>query len=245
MSDYWSIHLGNKKIKGQILDSGSISEAEESPGLYVWYGVLSLGKADLSERKNVVNALKRQNSRFKSPPLDSVVKGNLGASWSGKLYDQSMDKLIDGLNNSEESGKENSAIRLNRTLDRESTRRFLCCLIDECTPIFSSPLYIGISDNLKRRLTTHINKFRDLSEYSGKMKLKDKPYDLDWEYDDTTSGINFAARAVIAGFRENNLKVCTFPLHHDYDLSDEEIFDLIAAIEFLLNRWSQPILGGK
>ena len=244
MLDSWNIHLKENEIRGQVLSPKDIFKADESPGLYVWYGILNLGNADISERKNVINALKRQNSRFKTPPLDSTVKGNLGSFWSGQLLDQSMDRLMSALSESEEIAREKSAIRLNRTIEHEPTRKLLCSLLDMCTPIFSSPLYIGISDNLRRRLTIHVQKFRVLSEYKS-IKLKDQLFNIDAEEDDATSGINFAARAVIAGFKEDNLKVYTFPLDKNDCLSDEEIFDLIAAIEFLLNRWSRPILGGK
>lgn len=242
----WNINLDGKDFCGQILSPEDLQKASNLPGIYAWHSVMNLGNADVSERKYLTNALKRQNSRFKKPPLDGIFTANLGSQWTGKLLDKSMDNLTDALDDEELSDGKKIAVRLNRTIDNSKARKLLPILLDACSPVFSSPLYIGISDNLRRRLMSHIQNFRQLSEYKNKkIKIKNSLLNLDVEEDDSTSGINFAARAVIAGFKEDSLRVVTFPIIDTDSLAEQEIFDLIASVEFLLNRWNRPILGGK
>lgn len=244
----WSVNWDKVKAQGQVLGFDDISEAPQKPGLYAWYAILGLGKADLAEESQTRRALKRQTSSYKPTPLKGEMIGNLGMRWAGQLPDISMDDISDVLSNTALEDINNNLVqkqrgkRLNCALQEQLTRQALIDLLEECIPVFLPPLYVGVSDNLSRRLRSHVKTFRTVKR-SFQSGVNDPSIDLNSEDTDETSGANFAVRAVRAGFQEDNLRAFVLPVLHIQSLNSLEIRNVIEGAEFLLNHWVRPSLG--
>ncbi len=238
----WSTSWNNFCVEGIILPFDEVSDAPVLPGLYSWYAGLGLGELDIADETQTRSALSKQTSKYKPSSLISEIKGNFGALWKGELLDKSMDKLSFALSNEyleyEEQTQEN---RLNRTLSELSTRKALISNLENCVPVFMSPLYIGISENLRRRLSEHVRIFRAIYDQK-KSGRNDQNYEEE-SLDDF--GNNFAFRAVQRGFKEDNLKVFVLPFEGLEDMTQQQIRDIISSVEFLVNRWSKPSLGER
>ena len=55
----WSANWDKVSARGPILAFDEISDAPKQPGLYAWYAMLGLGKADLENEEQIRRALKR------------------------------------------------------------------------------------------------------------------------------------------------------------------------------------------
>jgi hypothetical protein len=249
----WSVNWEKVNVKGQVFGFDEISDIPPQPGLYAWYANLGLGAADLADEGQTRRALEKQTQKYKPVPLQVEIKGNFGSRWVGKLSDCSMDDLGNALLNQtfddtngegSRSSEKQRGQKLNNALIESATRQALISTLEECIPVFLSPLYVGISDNLQRRLRHHVNEFRVATRTS---KSQDEYFNLDskTELPDQVSETEFAVRAVRAGFKEDNLKVFIFPVQNIENLNSTQIRNVIEGVEFLLNRWVRPSLGVK
>lgn len=242
----WSVVQEEITTQGLILSFSDVFNAPQMPGLYAWYSILGLGNADLIIESQTRSALRRQTSRYKPNALESEVKGNLGARWKGQLADVSMDdlsKLLEGsepeLNQGVSQAKQQRGTRLMQALEDHASRQALVNTLEKSIPMFLSPLYVGISENLNSRLQSHVNAYRSFSKNRSVVTLEEN------ELDDTdeAAGRSFATRAVNAGFKEDNLQVFLLPFENQFDLNPAQIRNVISGVEYLLNRWTKPTLG--
>jgi hypothetical protein len=241
LTSQWTAKWDDTESKGLILAFDEIFNAPQQAGLYAWYAVLGLGEMDILCENQTRTALRKQTKKYTPSPLSGEMRGNLGAKWSGQLFDKSMDNLSQVLSGREISNEESqqSGNGLDRALSNQDSRRLLISSLEACIPVFLSPLYVGISDNLNRRLSEHIRLFRLASRESRKEMIDD-------EYDNQDiCDKNFAFRAVNSGFREDNLKAFILPFDNLENLSKQQIRDVVAATEFLVNRWAKPSLGER
>ncbi|MGB3405328.1 MAG: hypothetical protein WBA77_21770 [Microcoleaceae cyanobacterium] len=245
----WSVNWEKVKVKGKVLGFDEISDAPPQPGLYAWYANLGLGAADLADEGQTRRALEKQTQKYKPVPLQVDIKGNFGSRWVGKLSDSSIDDLGNALLNqtSDNTNSEGShspekqrGQKLCNALAESATRQALISTLEECIPIFLSPLYVGISDNLQQRLQHHVRQFRLVAR-----KSKSQNEYLTSDLDTEASGTEFAMRAVNAKFKEDNLKAFIFPVPNIENLNPTEVRNVIEGVEFLLNRWVRPSLGVK
>lgn len=246
----WAVSWDQVRAEGKILAFDEITEAGSFPGLYAWYSSLGLGAVDLEKEEQTRSALRRQTAKYRPTPLLSEIKGNLGTRWVGELSDTSMNDLVatlsqinlNQIDNSSQSSLQKQGQRINRALSNLKCRKALVKTLEECIPIFLPPLYVGISNNLQRRLQEHISKFRTFS----RNRQQDSEYfidELNEDDNDEISGTIFAARAIKAGFKEDDLRVYVLPFQNLDNLSPTQVRDVIGGVEFLLNRWAKPSLG--
>lgn len=105
--------------------------------------------------------------------------------------------------------------------------------INAVTPMLTSPVYVGISNNLRDRLATHRRTF---DEYAAQTSTPEDRREL-LRRDDS-----FAARAVGSGLTANMLEVYCYPVRAADPLDQRA---MIEAVEYFLNRWHQPPFGRR
>jgi hypothetical protein len=244
----WTVKRESKTVEGLILSFCDIFEAPEQPGLYAWYALIGLGDADLAQEEQTRTALQRQTTKYRPAPMEGEIKGNMGACWRGQLLDTSMDELSSLLQESDDElpqqdqGRTRRGKRLQSALTTLLTRQALIDTLEQAVPMFLPPLYVGMSENLNSRLQSHVAAFRAISR-NRKALVEYEDESSDSEDNDEISGASFAARAVSAGFKEDNLQVFILPFQNCQNLDTSQIRDVIAGVEYLLNRWTKPSLG--
>jgi len=224
-----------------------VGKAPEQPGLYAWYGKLDVGPADWAEHlvdgedlgaRLLRDVLRRHTTRFQNRGLHAEVSSSsFRMKWTGELSDVTTPELAELLTDRLPAGQSPDDRRLlPQALEHAKLREALVTTLQITSPILSSPLYIGVSDNLRRRLGDHVRALYRL------MRSDDRSCDLEPDQRD-----DFASRAHDQGFTDATLEVFTFNLGEllSTDLRGEQLQAVRLAAEFILNRWHRPVLGKK
>jgi|GEM_PF-3321605 len=237
-----------------------IAEVSSSPGIYAWYGTTHIGSADL--RKDVDpegrdhgarrfrESLARHTSRFSPPPLSVSLKSGFRDGWHGYVnsvkFEEHVDMLSSAGGSKAGSGFAYPDKAIDEVLSTEQGRAQLNNLIMASVPIFSAPLYIGKSVNLRNRLAAHV---RALSKFSESVALypdfleKIQRKIADPSSDEISPDVSFAVRAVSAGFSSDHLRVYTLEIEKNSNFRGDSAGSAAEALEWLLNTWNRPILG--
>lgn len=207
----------------KLLKFNEISEdtVESKSGIYAWYYKVSLGTRDIivlteslkdksfQEQSDLVRDFLDRHfyQYFKESDYSAVICGKLMPTFEGSLshVNQGSESLVESIVKNPSSLLE--------------IQRF----ITEISVDFSSPIYIGMADNLKSRLSVHkslIDKFKSESFFNQSFECRDE---------------NFAARIVARKMLTKNLYVAV----HYVD-SDSKIHGML---ENLMNRINYPVLG--
>lgn len=225
-----------------------VARAPQVPGLYAWYVRPSLFKADIKTSciggEDVGQArtravLARHTARFDPPTRKLYGRSSFGGKWRGEMVDQGRQRIRHTLLQKAPGGKTSIEFKIHAATSTESKREYLSNILGAAHPLMAAPLYIGVTNNLRRRLREHSDGFIETKDYCQRIdgylaKLKDQ---IDWRSAD------FAHRAAAAEFSSDNLFVVLLPLESCYDESEHE--DILHAAEWLLNRWYTPPLGRK
>ena len=221
-----------------------VDEAPDRPGLYVWYGRLTVGAADWDERvtksnsiaqKQLLSALKDHSFKFRQQPLQLEALANFSNKWAGLLDSEAPENW-----NDEADGfwSETSANFFSGSTSSNLARKDLLTFLDAAFPIFSSPLYIGLAveQSLRSRLQQHRRKLRSHWESVSR----------DLEYTSRINTKSFAERAIKVGFSPRDLYFYTLHIetNNNEELSEQDT-ELLRSTEWLLNRWANPILGRR
>jgi hypothetical protein len=119
----------------------------------------------------------------------------------------------------------------------EPLRRELVSILQSAQPALAAPLYIGVTNSLRRRLREHVTLYNDLRD-----DVSRNPERLaDLKRATENQRTEFAHRVVAAEFEPENLSVYAWP--YTSSLSQAEIDSLLKSAEWLLNRWYRPTLG--
>jgi hypothetical protein len=220
-------------------------EAPDRPGLYVWYGRLSVGPADWDEslagdnavaQHQILKALRDHSIKYRQQSLKLDAVANFSTRWSGGL-----DPILPENWDNETVGTwtPESAHEIATATASNSLRCDLLSLIGNVFPIFSSPLYIGIAieQSLRSRIKQHRAQLR--RHWENTSRDPDYPSRIN-------QPANFADRAIKVGFSPSDLYFYTLHIEDGYrDKIEGRHDDLLRAAEWLLNRWANPILGKK
>jgi len=222
------------------LDQAEI--APDCPGIYVWYGKLSVGAADWDESLNASNevaqiqllrALRDHSTKHRQQELQVDATANFTTRWSGGLGAI----LPDSWNLEEGTWAVESESKIAKSTSVNTERRDLLDVLGAAFPIFSSPLYIGlaIEQSLRDRLKQHRSQFR---------RHWDKA-SCDPEYPSRiVNPAKFADRAIKVGFSPADLYFFTLHIEDEISTHSESRNErLLRSVEWLLNRWANPILG--
>jgi len=231
----------------------TVSEAPNATGLYAWYASLNAGPKDWemqivdSEDKGIErlrNILRKQTDRFGFRTLETKAIGPFSQTWTGQLNDQTSNVLKDILSSSndtqnQDSNNEKGAPKLQASLESPDSRYLLVKALESASPFLSSPIYIGVAENLNSRLSDHA---RDIKKLTSKVAKDPGARDTLKKL----SKKSFAIRAVVSGFSPANLLVWTFNLDslaEDLEIDTQEHRTVAEAAEWILNRWNRPYLG--
>lgn len=204
----------------------NIHEAPRAEGIYAWYYQPDVTTFDVNKviadikqcnangepEKALVIAeeflLKRIFGYFKYEPYDVVLSGQLMPGFTGRvLNEQTVSKTF-----------------LTKIVSEPERLVPIQQYLKGAAPLFSSPLYIGKSDSLNMRLTTHKNlilKYRTMP--TGALKDEDN--------EDTS----FAKRVVAREIPPERLFVITYEITIGSNIHVD--------MEHIFNRISYPILG--
>jgi hypothetical protein len=136
---------------------------------------------------------------------------------------------------------EDSHLDLLRT---EPPRSVLAGLLSDAAPLFAAPIYIGVTDNLRRRLNDHMGRLQIM--YDARSR-EPEGWESTVDLPTTEDGDNiFPVRAVRAGFAPEHLAVWMMDMSEVSSTLGKRVAKQIAeTAEFTLNRWYRPLLGRK
>ncbi|MCT6736150.1 MULTISPECIES: GIY-YIG nuclease family protein [Rhodococcus] len=228
-----------------MLDVGS---APAAPGIYAWYASFRASPQDWLTRPHDGQdaatdgffQLLREYAGYHEP-LPITLKGSAtyGGAWSGELeLDHGIQTMI--RNNGDapmEVRTEKDRDALADTVNSPEGRRILASVLGQATPVFSSPLYIGITENLRQRLEKHRKDYTHGMEYLSEHPGEEK------ELQAKANG--FGLRAAARGIAMENLEVWVIDLNNDEnrETTDKELKETARSAEWLLHRLFSPVLG--
>lgn len=203
-----------------------LASAPASAGIYAWYYQPAITDFDLNKAIATIAALRDTNRAgaemaaremlhdrlfryFREDSYQAVVEGPLKPTYRGAL----------------EHTFEVSSGLISRIVDQPERLRSIRDILKGSAPIFASPLYIGMSSNLRTRLSTH----KTLIEKYRLMRLKEVQQPRE-------SDAGFAWQVAKREISPDRLFVYTCQTD-----SDDE--DLAVDVENILNRLYYPILG--
>jgi hypothetical protein len=218
-------------------------EAPDRPGLYVWYGRLSVGAADWDEsvagnnsvaQSQLLKALRDHSVKHRQQPLHLDAVANFSTRWSGCLGPV-LPEAWD--NESVGTWSADGEHEVARATSTNSGRCDLLSLLGSVFPLFCSPLYIGlaIDQSLRSRLRQHRTQLR--RHWENASRDPDYPSRI-------FRPANFADRAIKVGFSPADLYFHTLHIEDGVGAPlDGHNAQLLRSAEWLLNRWANPILG--
>lgn len=204
----------------------NIHEAPRAEGIYAWYYQPDVTTFDVNkviadikqcnangepEKALVIGEeflLKRIFGYFKYEPYDVVLSGQLMPSFTGRvLNEQTVSKTF-----------------LTKIVSEPERLVPIQQYLKGAAPLFSSPLYIGKSDSLNMRLTTHKN-----------LILKYRTMPTGALNDEDNEDTSFAKRVVAREIPPERLFVITYEITVGNNIHVD--------MEHIFNRISYPILG--
>lgn len=222
-----------------------VSRAPDSPGLYAWYGSLALFPADYKDDivggvnfgiSRLRESLARHTARFDPRPRRLSGRSEFGARWRGQLQDSGRAAIRSKIIRPDASSAGiDSSIRT-ATSD-ETLRKELVSLLQGAQPTLAAPLYIGVTNSLRRRLREHVDLYNELKDAI----LRDPDRLADLKRSIENERTDFAHRLVAAEFEPENLSVFAWP--YTTSLSSAKTDSILRSAEWLLNRWHRPLLG--
>lgn len=199
--------------------------APTEPGIYAWYLNTELRTADLNDNHATKTNLFRIFNQLKLPNFDIEARGNLSLHLKGTLAHSTVGS---------EDGPEFSSL-VENILQNEDSRKLFATILKQSTPHLMSPLYIGVTNNIRRRLKDHKN---DIDNF--RKIIKTRVYDAQAEEPKQ----KFALEIVKRGIPNRYLHVFV-STNFDYKGSLEEERKAAEAVETILNRLFYPIFGRR
>jgi len=265
-----------------FLSIDDVSSLPERPGVYVWYVIPQIGRKDYEQQQGPLGvdtgnqSLRRLLYDFsvKLRPRDLKTSSQTSfrdmwrGSLSADLYDSSIAKLLADEFDRDSFHYPGAAV--DKTMRSASCRRALVENIRAVAPFFWTPVYIGMSSNLRVRVTQHTKAIRQLydsvyeqaidDERKSKLanfierteellcKLQASEMNADTSEDREDLGkrekedldTHFAARYVGAGLRPSQAIIAYKSTEGE---TIEESIAIAQTLEWLLNTWNRPLFG--
>jgi hypothetical protein len=209
-----------------------ISGIPQEPGIYAWYYSPEITDYDLDLAIKTINELKQNDQQdsalkliehfleknifkyFKEEPYQVFIEGSLKPNYEGYIeHKPSISKSL-----------------VSRILDEPERLETVRNLVQSSAPNFASPIYIGMSDKLGKRLKQHkklIEKYRSEIDFQGNVKKDLKNQD------------NIDQSFAMEVCRRNILPTQLFVVINIIADNGKRYID----IENILNRIHYPLLG--
>ncbi|WP_408837884.1 GIY-YIG nuclease family protein [Aeromonas media] len=219
----------------------NVDDVNEVAGIYAWYGVCKFGKADWGSADDFINSINSEMKKFRSPKLDASIKSSFGLRWETSFTETTTERWIKDIESSISSDESAAGVsNLEDALSIESNREILCRVLNSAFPFFNTPIYVGMSGNLAKRIKKHKSQVDDI--FGKKIAQPDRSMLFD-------KGDCFAERVFGAGFSPNQLQVCTIELpsllekNEIQHVSESELVKIAKIAEYFINRRIKPSLG--
>jgi hypothetical protein len=220
-----------------------IDRAPESAGIYAWYAQLGLADEDWKPNEQggldlavgyLSNAVTSYARIHEPSPVNLTGKGTYELPWLGTLRRSSIADTHEGR---EETA---ASMHLAELAENPDVRKLLISLLRAATPMFASPLYIGVTTNLRSRLTEHTKTYED-----ARAALREDPSLASrMQFD----GDSFGKRLAATGLQLDYLQCWILPasLHSDENYgSTPSAGDVAKEAEWILQRIFLPVLGRR
>ena len=228
-------------VEGPINIQDVNEKAPQKIGLYVWYAHFHAEKADwnssnaegeMHAKNNFSKALINHSAKFNKQKMAVNILANFSTEWKGDLEESPNSRWGNILLNDCNYKQSNLFWK---SIQSDNAREAYIDLLKYSFPFFHAPLYMGIAIRqfLVDRLNFHKNKFIKLY-HSKNVNLSN-----------FKNGKDFSERAISFGFCPEDLFCYTIsPTNYlEENISQNQIVNLIESAEWILNRWSTPILG--
>lgn len=214
-------------LNSDIFDWQSLGSIPSTPGVYAWYYKPDITDFDIKKIIEEVKLLRVDSKYIEATRLmENFIIKRIYRYFQSEPYSVSLTgPLMPQFSGRAENDIHVSQALLERIIEDPKRLFNIRDQMRVAAPLFSSPLYIGKSDNLKDRLNNHkklILKYRE--EQPDLSTIKDN---------DATS---FAIRVIQRNFPPEKLFVAIHCTSKDMD-------DVHVDIEHIFNRICYPILG--
>lgn len=228
-----------------------VEQAPESPGIYAWYATFQASAQDWETKpvggqdasiEGFLGLLREYASYYEPLPITLRGSAPYGGRWDGVLeLDHGVNRhespsQDEGVDRRERERRERDREALDNTISSQTGRRLLAQFLGRATPVFSSPLYIGVAENLNERLQRHRTSYNKAMEW-----LRSNPNDADRLRGDART---FGQRAASRGIAMENLEAWVIDLKAlESDIPVKSLRESAQSAEWLLHRLFAPILG--
>lgn len=223
-----------------------VDEAPETPGLYAWYVSFRASPHDWKMKpspqgdqaiEGFLRLLRRYAGYYEPLPIALHGRGSYGAAWEGDLELDTPLREPDETASASSAEEDKRLTTLMGSLDSEDRRRVMAAILEMAAPVFSSPLYIGVAENLRERLRSHRRDFTKAYDW-----LREHPEDAEVV---RAKGKTFGARAAARQMAMGHLEAWVIDLgdHADDAVTIKHLRQTAESAEWLLHRLYTPILG--
>lgn len=222
-----------------------VDRAPESPGLYAWYVNFRAGPQDWKINpgpngdqaiEGFLNLIRKYAGYYEPLPIELAGRGSYGTRWEG-LLELDFPLRQPSVEETDDSEGEPRLEKLLDSLGNEERRQVMAAILHRASPIFASPLYIGVADNLRQRLGQHKQSYTKAYDW-----LREHPDDIEVV---RASGKSFGERAAARGIAMEHLEAWIIDLtdEENNEVSKKHLRNTAEAAEWLLHRLYSPTLG--
>ena len=232
--------LDDKKPSWRVYRPAEAEEVPELPGLYAWYlnfinpQEFADPKKFLTKYEPYVQALNSDSEAEQKDPLGGNFLANL--SGPGKFGDQYHAKLriAHKLIESDTTPSRSAPDAAKNT----DAQKILQNLFNDTFEIFAAPLYIGKTDDLKRRVEEHLAAIDDAVDVAERFGHE--------QFAAHDNAKNFAKRLIALKLKKEMLLFFCVPIdYQQLGITKAEATYWIEESEYYFNNISRPVLGRK
>lgn len=225
--------------------------APSAPGIYAWYVEFPLSSSDWAEQisdgldQGVVwttTALATFAEFFRPVALQLRASAPYESQWSGSLSSahiaEMLREMADTVEREEEvPGDSKRLANLAEMLQRPSERKVLAEALVSATPYFSTPLYIGVAEDLQDRLREHRRDYERCHKF-----LQQRPDERETL---RLEGKKLGYRLAAAGIPLEHLVIWTLEVGNQSEVALARRRQIAESVEWLLQRLFRPVFGRR
>lgn len=217
-----------------------LDRAPTTPGIYAWYAQLALSSKDWMPRVREDVDLANQYA------IDAIaeyfrIHQELGIELTGaSAYDMRWEGTLRKRDiTGADTEIERLAERILPNIESPNERRLLIQMLKEAPPYFASPLYVGVTSNLRQRLSDHRKSYEAASAV-----MKQSPGDARRLQ---SEGPDLGSRLAGAGIPLERLEcwILSVPDESTTKIAVDRQRKVVEAVEWVIQRIFQPVMGRR